>query len=122
MAVAGAGLLIRRDRRALTLLFTLFGPYLVYHYVLQWTPELRYSLPILPLLVALAAWSVAGWGRSRLPAVLASAIVIAAATEVTIPALAEHADEPFHPGDLEIQRLVHHAAKKEIAWKHRCAD
>jgi hypothetical protein len=97
MAVVGAGLLIRRDRRAVTLLLTLFAPYLLYHYVLQWTPALRYSLPILPLVVALAASSVAMWRRSRLPAIVASAVVVAAAAEVTIPALRAYSTQASPP-------------------------
>lgn len=62
-SIGGCVLAARRDRRALAVMAIAFGPYLVFHLVLQETVHVRYALPTVPLLAWLAARGVAGTGR-----------------------------------------------------------
>jgi len=98
LAGTGTVILARTDRRLLGLLLLLFLPYAVYHYSAQATQNLRYAIPILPLVAFLATVPILrGARRSRflLPAAATAAIVGAAIT--TMPALAAYHSTPSPP-------------------------
>jgi hypothetical protein len=59
MAAVGAVMAVRRDRRALALIAITFGPYVIFHLVLQETAHVRYALPTLPLVAWLVITSAA---------------------------------------------------------------
>lgn len=66
-ALAGVVVMALRERRALGALVLAFGPYALFHLLLQETATLRYALPILPGVAWLAARGVAATGRFAAP-------------------------------------------------------
>lgn len=96
-AAAGAAVLWRYQRRSLGLILLLFGPYALYHYLLQAT-NLRYAIPILPLVALLAAAAAGRAVRGRTPGMvaIASAFLIVS-VRITRPALEAYAGEPTPP-------------------------
>lgn len=100
LALAGAGIvvLVRTNPRLLGWLSLLFLPYAAYHYAVQATPNLRYAIPIVPLVACLASVAVVRGGR-RTPWLtpMAAATAVIVAMVVTIPVLAAYADTPSPP-------------------------
>jgi hypothetical protein len=90
---------MRRDRsRGLGLLLWLFGPYAVYHLLLQWTETVRYAIPLVPLVAAPAAVAISAMARGRAARVgLAAAALVAAGAWITVPALREYGDRKSPP-------------------------
>jgi hypothetical protein len=95
LAVVGALALAWHDRRRLTLVVLLFGPYTVFHYALQMTEVVRYAIPIVPVIAVLAVEPVARWRvLIGLPIPLAAAAYVVAATAITMPALLAYRATP----------------------------
>jgi hypothetical protein len=110
LAGAGAIVLVRRDRRALGMLALLFLPYLLYHGLLQSTETIRYVIPALPLIAALAAVAVERACRARvLPMVAVAAAGLVIATRVTMPALRAYTNTPSPP--IEAVRYLRNIAR-----------
>ena len=93
VAVGGAIVALVRDRRAVLFLLAAFGPYLVFHLLLQETFTVRYALPLLPAVAWLAVRGAMALGPPR--HVLAGALVAAAAA-VSLPAGVTYGRE-VHP-------------------------
>lgn len=92
-ACAGAVYLARTGPRALVLILVLYGPYAGYHLLLQDAQTIRYALPIVPLVAFLAATPLGASRRRWMPATV-GAVVVVAATVVTLPALRAYHSEP----------------------------
>jgi len=88
LAGVGALILATSNRRLLALLSLLFAPYALYHYLLQDTTAVRYTIPIIPAVSLLASLPIlrAPW-RVALVRPLAAVGAAAAAAVVTVPAL-----------------------------------
>lgn len=102
-------------------LLLLFGPYALYHYTLQNTVALRYTLPMLPLVAALAAVGLA-WclgQRARLSGVAVVALASMAAW-VTLPALKIYAGQPSPPAQAVqyLQALAARSSGLVVAGHH----
>jgi hypothetical protein len=63
VATIGGFAMVVRERRALLVLLVAFGPYTIFHLLLQETLTVRYALPVLPLVCCLAARGVTVAGR-----------------------------------------------------------
>lgn len=98
LAGAGTVILARSDRRLLGLLSLLFLPYALYHYAMQATPNLRYTIPIIPMVACLVSVPVLRVAR-QVPFVLpvAAAAAMAVAAIITVPALAAYHSTPSPP-------------------------
>ena len=81
-AIAGALVLVVRERRVLWLLCLGFVPYTVFHVLFQETIFVRYALPVVPLVAFLAARGIATAGRF---ASVVAMPVIAASLVVAVP-------------------------------------
>jgi hypothetical protein len=92
-AVVGGVRLIAADRRALLLPAVAFVPYGVFHLLLQETINVRYAVPLLPLVAWLAARGTAALGRL---APVAATPLVAGALLVAVPVGAAYGREP-HP-------------------------
>lgn len=98
LAGVGSVILARSDRRVLGLLSLLFVPYAVYHYAVQATPNLRYTIPIIPLVACLASVPILrGARRAAFLLPVAAAAATAAAALITVPALAAYHSTPSPP-------------------------
>ncbi len=97
-ALCGLALMWRTERRSLYFLLLLYGPYALYHYALQQTGGLRYSIPILPIIVVPASVAIYRVVRTS-PRGLASvgAVFVLMAMWVTTPALGAFAAGPSPP-------------------------
>lgn len=105
-ALVGAGILAWSDRQRLFLLALLFLPYATYHFFLQWTSAIRYALPIVPAVAALAAVPFVRWRRSLgIPVGVVGAAYVAASIAVTGPALCVYGSTPSPPAQA-IARLA----------------
>jgi hypothetical protein len=104
-AMAGAAVMLARERRAMLLLAVAFGPYAAFHLLSQHTPTVRYALPILPGLAWLAMRGVAAGGRLA-PAV--AALLVTMAALVAVPGGVAYAREP-HPAFRAIADMMRHA-------------
>jgi hypothetical protein len=83
----------RRDRSALLMLAAAFGPYAVFHLLLQETATVRYALPLLAPVAWLVARGVFVAGKGA-PVVAAGIVAVAAV--ISLPAGVEYGSEP-HP-------------------------
>lgn len=93
LAVAGAAVLLVRDRRALVLALTAFAPYAAFHLVFQETITVRYALPVVAPIAFLAATALAVAG----PATNSIALPVAAMSLIAaVPATIAYARDP-HP-------------------------
>lgn len=110
LAVAGTIILARSDRRALGLLSLLYLPYGLYHYAAQSTPNMRYAIPIVPLVACLASMAIVRGARRAafLPPVVATAAAAVSAI-VTLPALTAYHATPSPPFQAlaALERLPH---------------
>jgi hypothetical protein len=94
LAVLGLIVMTVRERRALWLLAVAFGPYTVFHLLLQETFHIRYALPIVPAVAWLVARAVADLSarQKRLPAsrplhaAIAAVPIVVLAAWVAMPA------------------------------------
>jgi hypothetical protein len=92
LTVAGAGVLLARDRRALIAVFMMTAPYLVFHLLFHDMDFVRYALPLIPAVAFLAVTGVASVARqAALPIVGALAIW---AVMIATPAAQAYAAEP----------------------------
>jgi hypothetical protein len=92
LAVAGAALLLWRDRRTLMALVVMGGPYLAFHLLFQDTSFTRYAVPLMPVVVLCAIKGLAlVVPRAVLPAAAALSLWGVA---VAAPAVAEYAAVP----------------------------
>lgn len=107
-AFSAVGLLVAavRDRRALAVIATAFGPYILFHLVLQETAHVRYALPTVPLVVWLAARGAAATGPV---APYVGAALTAFALVVSVPAGIAYARQP-HPAFRAIEEMQATAA------------
>ena len=103
LAALGFIIMALRERRALWVLAVAFGPYAVFHLLLQETFHIRYSLPVVPAVAWLVARAVAAvtaaqrWQISRpVPPVIAALPIVLLAAWVAIPAGVVYGGEP-HP-------------------------
>ncbi|MBI2828686.1 MAG: hypothetical protein HYX77_05385 [Acidobacteria bacterium] len=62
-AVLGTFVMVLREGSALVVLLVAFGPYIAFHLLFHDTIEVRYALPILPLVACLAARGLSAAGR-----------------------------------------------------------
>ena len=84
LAAAGAARLAWRAPRVLALVMLTFGPYAVFHLLLQETQTIRYALPLLPVVAYLAMAALEGLPARALPG---AALGIAAISLLeTVPA------------------------------------
>ena len=81
-AIAGLGVMLLRERRALAVLLAAFGPYVVLHLLFQETFTVRYALPTVPLVAWLAARGISASGGL---APLAGAVITGWALMVAVP-------------------------------------
>jgi hypothetical protein len=89
LALAGAVVAARRAPALLVLLAVAFGPYAAFHLLFHETATLRYALPLVPPVVFLMLYTVAGAGRAG-PAVAGGAVA-ALSLVWTVPALHAYA-------------------------------
>jgi len=92
LALAGLVYLLLRDRRSLTAVATLAGPYLVFHLLFQDTSFVRYALPLVPVVAFLAVRGVALVSAAAVPAV--GAAVSIAGVMIASPVLVAYGAEP----------------------------
>ena len=92
-AMVGGVVIVWRDRRALTVLLVAFGPYTLFHLLLQETLTARYALPILPVACWLAARGVTAGGRTG---PLMAVPLVGAALFVAVPGGLDYGHEA-HP-------------------------
>ena len=96
-AAAGLPLLWRHQRRGLAIGLLLFGPYALYHYILQAT-ALRYTIPILPVVAVPASMALTLLVRRRTLGLVGIAVAfVLVSTRVTMPALDAYAGGPSPP-------------------------
>lgn len=97
-AVVGVGVLLRRDRRMLALLALLFLPYAAAHYALQFTYALRYTIPLLPLVAALAGVGAVALVRGRVLGMsLAVVAFVWSSSAVVWPAIHAYSERASPP-------------------------
>ena len=77
-AIAGAVVVLLRDRRPALLLALAFAPYALFHLLLQETFHVRYALPIVPAVAWLSVRGLTLHGAARPVAVIAVALAAAA--------------------------------------------
>lgn len=92
-AAVGAFVMVRRERRALAVLFVAFGPYAAFHLLFQETLTVRYALPTLVPVVWLAARGLGAAGRFRSTV---AASFVGGALIVSVPVGLAYGREP-HP-------------------------
>jgi hypothetical protein len=94
-AGAGAVVLAASNRRLLALISLLFAPYAIYHYLLQDTTAVRYTIPVIPAVSLLASLAILRASqRLTLLRPLAAVGAAAAAAFVTVPALVAYHSTP----------------------------
>jgi hypothetical protein len=104
VAAAGSVVMALREPRALMLLALAFGPYALFHLLLQETLNIRYALPVMPAVVWLIARGVASIvarprqfpGSAVVPATIAAAPVVLLVALRAFPAGAAYGSEA-HP-------------------------
>jgi hypothetical protein len=117
LAVVGFVVMAVRERRALALLALAFGPYALFHLLLQETSHIRYAVPLMPAFVWLtgrgAAALVAGLqrhpGSIALPATVSALPLILLAAVRTIPVGVVYGNEE-HPVFRAIDDINHEIA------------
>lgn len=92
LAAAGLVYLLLRDRRSLTAVATLAGPYLVFHLLFQDTSFVRYTLPLVPAIAFLVVRGAAWVSAAAVPA--AAALVSIGGVAIATPVLAAYGAEP----------------------------
>ena len=94
LALTGAITLARTAPRRLMLALVLFGPYVVFHYAVQDTGTIRYTIPSIPLFALLASVPVTQWRVRRVAVPVAALAFVAAASATTLPALQAYGATP----------------------------
>lgn len=115
LAAAGVVMLARAGRRVLATACVLFLPYAMYHFLLQSTETIRYTIPTVPLVAFLASVPATRcasrpWRRF---AVTACAVVIFAAGRITLPALWSYHKTPS-PAIQALERVTAEAAARPV--------
>jgi hypothetical protein len=106
LAVLGCVQALRRERRALALVATMFAPYTAFHLLLQETVTVRYALPLVVPVAWLASRALAATGRAA--GSLVGIAVVAACLIQALPAAALYARQG-HPAFLTIADMVREA-------------
>ena len=116
LALIGASLVLLRDRRAAWLLAAAFLPYAAFHLLLQETATVRYALPLLVPVAALAARAAASVGR--LAPLVSLALVVSAAAE-SVPAAIDYGRDA-HPAFRAIAQMRQEAegAPPDAVYAH----
>ncbi len=104
--IAGAVVMLLRDRRALGLICIAFVPYAVFHLLLQETVTVRYALPLLPAMAYASAYAVCSLRRY---APVAGVPLVIAGLLAGVPAATAYAREP-HPAFRAIADMARAAA------------
>jgi hypothetical protein len=135
LMVAGAIAAARRAPGVLAILAIAFGPYLIFHLLFHETATLRYALPLVPPVVFLALYAMAGLGHVAAPA--AAAIVMAVVSLAwTLPAVQAYAragSPAFHvfdrmldggpEGDARARVIGMHAVMRRVEeWRRPVHD
>lgn len=98
LAAAGAIQLALRAPGTLCLVVLTWLPYTAYHYLLQWTETLRYTIPTVPFVVLLASQPVYSLARRiGVPVTVAALAASAALSWSTWPALRAYHGTPSPP-------------------------
>ncbi len=118
LLAASAGLFFMwRDvagRKHLAMLFALFAPYAIYHFLFQETATTRYAIPTLPLIVVPAAFAASRLVRDRVSVMSAiTAGIVIALAGLTTPILSAYADNPSPPARA-VLRLAEIAAEEQL--------
>lgn len=92
LASAGLIFLLLKDRRSLTALAALGGPYVIFHLLFQDTSFIRYALPLVPIVAFLSVRGVALVSQRAVPIV--AAIVATAGVAIATPVLVAYGSEP----------------------------
>ena len=93
LAAAGFLVAVVRTRRILGVVCLAFGPYAIFHLLLQETVTIRYALPLVPPIVWLATLAI---GQMRRVSVLVWAAVAGLAVLVSIPTATDYGGQA-HP-------------------------
>ena len=117
LAAVGFAVAALRTPRMLGVIGLAFGPYAVFHLLLQETVTIRYALPIVAPMAWLAAVAIAQLSDltarfARRSFVALCAVVAAAALAVSIPALVDYGGQP-HPAFQAIDDMA--AARGETS-------
>lgn len=111
LAAAGTIQLAFRAPRTLGLVILTWLPYTAYHYFLQWTETLRYTIPTVPLVVLLASLPVVSLARRfGVPVALAALVASVALPWSAWPALSAYHGTPSPPA-----QAVEEAARRALA-------
>ena len=102
LAVAGFARMAMRNRSALVLVIAAFGPYAIFHLLLQETVTTRYALP---LLVPVAYFAGAAADATKRWAGLIAGVVTAAALAVSVPASVAYGAQG-HPAFRALQDML----------------
>jgi hypothetical protein len=110
LAAIGGLVMLRWNRRTLGWALLLFAPHAVYHYLFQFTPAIRYAIPVVPLVSVLAAGALTSWRPARASVVVAAGLVVfTLSASWTWPALLAYHRHPG-PAAQAIERLRLEAA------------
>jgi hypothetical protein len=127
-AAIGFVVMAARERRALAVLAIAFGPYTLFHLLLQETSHVRYAVPVVPALVWLTARGAAPLfariprlaGSTWLPAAVAAVPLILLAAFRTVPLGIAYGSE-VHPAFRaidDINREVAGGARPAAVYSH----
>jgi hypothetical protein len=105
-AVAGFGVTVWRERRALGVMLLTFGPYAVFHLLVQETSHTRYALPLVVPMAWLASRGLAAAGR---PGRALAAGAVVTSLVAGMPPTARYAREA-HPAFRIIDDMVRESA------------
>ena len=106
-ALCGLGVTVWRERRALGVVLLAFGPYALFHLLLQETSHTRYALPLVVPMAWLASRGLAPAGR---PGRALAAAAVVASLVAGIPPTARYARE-VHPAFRIIEDMVRESAE-----------
>jgi hypothetical protein len=106
-AVAGVGVTVWRERRALVVVLLAFGPYALFHLLLQETSHIRYALPLVVPMAWLASRGLVPAGRPG--RVLAAAAVVTSLV-AGVPPTARYARE-MHPAFRIIEDMARESSE-----------
>ena len=106
-AVAGFGVTVWRERRALGVMLLAFGPYALFHLLVQETSHTRYALPLVVPMAWLASRGLAPAGR---PGRALAAAAVVTSLVAGVPPTARYAREA-HPAFRIIDDMVRESAE-----------
>ena len=106
-AMAGFGVTVWRERRALGMALLAFGPYALFHLLLQETSHTRYALPLVVPMAWLASRGLAPAGR---PGRALAAAAVVTSLVAGVPPTVRYARE-VHPAFRIIEDMVRESAE-----------